>query len=60
MICVVRNPIDSIISWANLCLTMSHSGVVKFDVTTQYPEWWDFWVRNYAQKQAKYFEILMR
>jgi hypothetical protein len=60
VICVVRNPIDSIISLANIILTMSHAGVVNFDFPTLYPEWWDYWVRNYTIKQANHFDIQMR
>jgi hypothetical protein len=48
VLCVVRNPLDSIISFATLANTMSHSAEVEYEYHLAYPEWWDWWVRYLA------------
>ena len=46
IMCVVRNPLDIIISWFNLCNTVSHNMKVSFEVNKEYPNWWNKYVEK--------------
>ena len=59
VLCIVRNPLDSIISLAVLSNTLSHSAQVEYDFARDYPEWWNWWVHMMADTQAKYFDKLI-
>jgi hypothetical protein len=39
---------------------MSHSGVIEFDFSKDYPDWWDWFVRLMADRQALYFKTLLK
>lgn len=52
MICIVRNPVDTFVSFANLVNTMSHSIKPEFEYVKKYPNWWDWWVRTNAENHA--------
>jgi len=58
LICV-RNPLDCILSFASLINTMSHSADPEFSYATDFPEWWDWWVKDTAEQHAKFFKILI-
>lgn len=60
VLCVVRNPLDSIISFAQLANTMSHSASVDFKFHEDYAEWWTWWVKFLCDKQTAYFDTLLR
>lgn len=55
----VRNPLDCILSFASLINTMSHSADPEFSYATDFPEWWDWWVKDTAEQHAKFFKILI-
>jgi hypothetical protein len=59
VLCVVRNPLDVIPSFAQLANTMSHSAKAPFDYEVDYPEWFDWWARLLCDQQCKYFESLI-
>lgn len=60
VVCCVRNPLDSILSFASLGNTMSHSAQPEFDYSKDYPEWWDWWVKDQSKAHARYFETMLR
>ena len=39
---------------------MSHTANPEFNYPTDYPEWWDWWVKTQAKTHARYFETLIR
>lgn len=60
IVCIVRNPIDTFISFASLCNTLSHTSKPDFNYHEQDPNWWDWWVRQNAEKHAKYIQTLIQ
>ena len=44
MVCIVRNPIDVIPSYAYLSSFVSHSLVPNEKLHVDFPEWWNEWV----------------
>ena len=60
VICCVRNPLDVILSFASLGNTMSHTAQPEFDYSKDFPEWWDWWVKDQAKAHARYFETMLR
>ena len=57
---VIRNPFDVFVSWINLVGLCNHNSKAPFDYEKDYPEWWDWWVRDCATLMAKWFEVVMR
>ena len=43
---VVRNPLDVFPSYAALCNTLSHGNKPDYDIPTEFPEWWAWWVKR--------------
>lgn len=39
---------------------MSHSASPEYDYSTEYPEWWAWWVKTQAATHARYFEVMLR
>lgn len=60
VLCIVRNPLDVIVSFATLCNTMSHSAELEFEFHTAYPEWWNWWVHYMTDQIDQYFSILYK
>ena len=56
----VRHPLDVFPSFGALCHTMSHGNKTEYDFATDYPEWWDWFIRRYAFQMKKFFDILLR
>ena len=48
VICVVRNPIDVIPSYAYLRSFVSHSVVPNEELHREFPEWWNEWILGVA------------
>ena len=44
-IVIVRNPLESAISWLNLLATHCHSSKCPFNFEELYPTYWDWWVK---------------
>ena len=67
MIVVVRNPLDSCISYLHLASLGNHSGKATFDFETCYPNFFDWWVKHccgkikdwmaQTMKEAKFREV---
>ena len=49
MICVVRNPLDVIPSFANLLHMRSHSLIPQEKLHEKFPEWWAEWSKTVAE-----------
>jgi hypothetical protein len=46
IICVIRNPLDVLPSFASLSNTLSHSGMPDYSYDKDFPEWWDWWIKT--------------
>ncbi len=53
----VRNPLDVIQSYGCLCNTLNHSAKPDYDFETEYPEWWDWWVKLNVEQIKIYMDI---
>lgn len=60
VLCIVRNPLDVIVSFSSICNTLSHSAELDFNFAKDYPVWWDYWVKRVADQVCKSFDILFR
>lgn len=60
VITCIRNPIDVIVSYATLCNTMSHSAQPEYSYPNDFPEWWDWWIKDCSHDHAKYFKTLFK
>ena len=52
MLVIVRNPLDVIISFANLMLLQSHTLEPYEPYYEQFTDWWDDWIRKIAKEMA--------
>ena len=43
-----------------MCNTMSHSAELEFEFHTQYPQWWDWWVKFMTDQMDQYFSIIFK
>jgi len=59
VVCCVRNPLDVFVSFASLGNTLSHSGQPEYSYSKDYPEWWDFWVNDQAERHNRYFQTML-
>jgi hypothetical protein len=60
MFCCVRDPIDVIFSYATLVNTFAHSAKAEYEFHTDFPEWWDWWVKEQSANHKKYFGTLFQ
>ena len=58
-IVVVRNPLDVIISWLNLCTTATHHSRAPFDFSIEYPQFWDWWVRDCTIRMRNWYRVVI-
>ena len=59
MLLIVRNPLDTIVSLFHLWNTGNHVSKVEFDCEKEYPEYWDFWVKDTTAHIKNWFKIVM-
>lgn len=59
MLLIVRNPLDTIVSLLHLWNTGNHVGKVPFDCEKEYPEYWDWWVKDTTAHIKNWFKIVM-
>ena len=57
---IVRNPLDVLPSFASLVNTTTHGVKPDFSYDKDYPEWWDWYVRKFAKKNAHFFADTVR
>ena len=55
---IVRNPLDSIFSQANLSQTRGHSLQVENEYHVDFPEWWDKFVKSKIALIKEFFEFV--
>jgi hypothetical protein len=58
MICLVRNPLHVIENFANQTNTMSYDSKAEFQYSTEFADWWDWWITEQCANQKKYFATL--
>ena len=56
MVVVVRNPLDVIPSWLNLIALCNHNTKAPFDYDKEYPNWWDWWVKDCSTKMGLWYK----
>ena len=56
---VVRNPLDSLLSWFHYLSQASHTSKAPYDVAADYPQLFDWWIRNQVPKMAKHYKLYM-
>lgn len=59
MMCVVRNPLDVVISWMNLVALCNHNQKVAFDPAEKYPVWFDWWVKDCITHMANWYKVVL-
>jgi hypothetical protein len=60
MFCIVRNPLDCILSWLNLLSTANHNSKAPFCFAKEYPEWWEWWVKDCCFHLNNWFKVVMK
>ena len=68
-IVIVRNPLDTNLSWLHLCATNSHVIKSPFNYETEFPQFFDWWVKDcnkyinnwmtQMMKDSKFHEVPM-
>ena len=58
-IVIVRNPLDSMVSFLHMASLYNHSQKLPFDFETSYPSDWDWYVRYSCGAITKYYKQLM-
>lgn len=57
-VCVMRNPLDSIVSFGVFLNTMAHASAAEYDFTSgEHKEWWDWWVKAEIDRHARFWEV---
>jgi len=59
MICIVRNPLDTFISWLNLVAQCNHNAKAPFDYEVTYPNYWDWWIHDIVPLFKRWIKVLM-
>ncbi len=60
MIVVVRNPLDTIVSFLALVSMANHNSKLPFDVEVTYPEFWDWFVHDLVIHMKNWFKVILR
>lgn len=58
-ICIIRSPIDVIISFLHLFTVCNHSQKAQFEYHENYPVFWEWWVKMFTQRMAAWYRQLM-
>ena len=59
MMCVVRNPLDVILSWLNLTALCNHNQKAPFNYGEKYPIWWDWWVKDCVGHMKNWYKVVL-
>lgn len=59
IICIIRSPIDVIISFLHLFSLGNHVQKAPFEYHERHPKWWDWWVHLCTDRMAKWYRTLM-
>ena len=49
MVLIVRNPLDTFVSWLELCHHANHAQKCEFDLEKDYPNYWDWYTREVCE-----------
>lgn len=60
VICIVRNPLDTNLSWLHLCSMNNHSTKTPFDFEKEYPNYFDWWVKDCCTHINSWMNQMMR
>ena len=60
IICIIRNPIDVIISFLHLFSVANHVQKAPFEYHERHPKYWDWWVHLCTKRMANWYRTLMR
>ena len=60
VIICVRNPLDVLPSYASLVNTLNHGTKPEYDYETDYPEWWDWFIRRQCEQMRRFFATLFK
>ena len=60
VICIVRNPCESNISWLNCIMTGCHSIKVPFQINTEYPNFWDWFIKDCMGHMNNWYRTFMK
>ena len=56
---VVRNPLDSIVSWYHYLSEVNHTTKAAYDVAADHPDYFDWWVRDLVPKMRKQYALYL-
>jgi hypothetical protein len=59
VICIIRSPIDVMISFLNLYAMGDHSSKAPFEFNERYPKWWDWYVNHITVRMKNWYMTLM-
>ena len=59
IICIVRSPIDVIISFLHLFSLGNHVQKAPFEYHERHPQWWDWWVRLCTARMTTWYKTLL-
>lgn len=60
MVVIVRNPLDSNLSWLHLVAMNNHAVKSPFDYEKVYPNYFDWWTRDCCGLMNKWYQTLMK
>ena len=56
---VVRNPLDTIISFLHLCAQCNHTAKAEFEYEVTYPNYWNWWVHDMASQIRQWYNVVL-
>ena len=59
MISIIRNPLDTFISWLNLVAQFNHNSKAPFDYELAYPNYWDWWIHDITPLMTAWTKTIM-
>lgn len=60
IMCVVRNPLDVILSWLNLVSTGCHNLKAPFEFDKEYPNWWQQWIVKMVGEMKQWYGTVIK
>lgn len=56
---IVRNPLDAFMSWLELVQHGNHATKSDFELSREYPEYWDWWIKDICEIYARWFGVYL-
>jgi hypothetical protein len=60
IICIIRSPIDVMLSFLNLYSMGDHSSKTPFEFNEKYPKWWEWYVKHITVRMTAWYKCLMK